>query len=82
MSKLEAFLQKKRDLENTIAFYDTIIDESNHFSIKSGSFANWGFQKGDPLYDDILQLMYIERHKLNGELLDIKCTIFLMEKLL
>jgi hypothetical protein len=41
-----------------------------------------GLLRGQPLYEDIQNLMYIERHKLRGELLDIKCTIVEIDKLL
>ena len=47
-----------------------------------GNVAAWSFMRGQPLYEDIQNLMYIERHKLRGELLDIKCTIVEIDKLL
>lgn len=82
MSKLDKFLQRKQALENKIEYFDAILDKTNYFSIKSGNVADWSFMRGQPLYEDIQNLMYIERHKLRGELLDIKCTIVEIDKLL
>jgi len=82
MSKLEKFLRKKQELENEIAFFDQIIDNSRHFIMKAYG-SEWNFSKhNNVLYDDIINLMYIERHNLRGKLLDIKCTIVEIEKLL
>ena len=82
MDKLEKFLRKKQELENEIAFFDQVIDNSRHFMMKANG-SEWHFSKHNSvLYDDIVNLMYIERHNLRGQLLDIKCTIVQMEKLI
>lgn len=50
---------------------------------KKANGSEWNFSKHNSvLYDDIVNLMYIERHNLRGQLLDIKCTIVQMEKLI